>query len=105
MFCSHIPCFFAASLIESNIIPTLSQEVQKEPIIALDGGTDGLDFYKTIITDAHSFLKQNGKLFLEIGYNQKQSLFDLINSSSKYSEPTCIKDLSGNDRVIITSKI
>lgn len=87
--------------IETSIIPTLSKEVQKEPHIALDGGVDGLDFYKTIIDNSTHYLNTDGKVFLEIGYNQKQSLFDLINKSYPNKIPECIKDLSGNDRVII----
>lgn len=87
--------------IESSTIPTLSLEVQKEPLLALDGGTDGLDFYRNIITNCHKFLKKDGKLFLEIGYNQKNKLFELINNSENLHDVTCIKDLNNNDRVII----
>ncbi len=87
--------------IETNTIPLLSKEVQYEPTIALDGGTDGLDFYKTIIDNYQKYLNKNGKVFLEIGYNQKNSLFELIHSHNKNITTTCIKDLSGNDRVII----
>ena len=87
--------------IETNIIPTLSPEVQKEPHLALNGGFDGLDFYKQIINNSEKYLNTNGKVFLEIGYNQKNVLFDLIHSKKANSVPECIKDLSGNDRVII----
>lgn len=91
--------------IESDTIKTLSPEVQYEPNIALDGGVDGLDFYKIIINNSANYLKNNGKLFLEIGYNQKDSLFNLINNSNDFSDPVCLKDFSGNDRVIICKKI
>lgn len=91
--------------IESNTILTLNAEVQKEPKIALDGGIDGLDFYKIIINNGFNYLKNNGKLFLEIGYNQKNKLFELISKSEYFSEPICVKDLSNNDRVIICKKI
>lgn len=87
--------------IETNVIPTLDEEVQKEPNIALDGGLDGLDFYKIIVKNAKKYLKPNGKVFLEIGYNQKEKLFQLINNTDFDTEPTCIKDLSNNDRVVI----
>lgn len=87
--------------IETNVIPTLSNEVQKEPHIALDGGNDGLDFYKIIINNVKKYLKPNGKVFLEIGFDQKEKLFELIKNADFDVEPTCVKDLSDNDRVII----
>lgn len=87
--------------IETNIIPTLSSEVQQEPHIALNGGNDGLDFYKIIVNSSKKYLKPNGKVFLEIGFDQKEKLFELINNSDYNTEPVCIKDLGGNDRVII----
>lgn len=87
--------------IESETIKTLSPEVQKEPKLALDGGQDGLDFYKIIINNSKNYQNPNGKVFLEIGYNQKESLFELIKAANSKNTPTCIKDLSGNDRVII----
>lgn len=87
--------------IETNVIPTLSSEVQQEPHIALNGGNDGLDFYKIIVNSSKKYLKPNGKVFLEIGFDQKEKLFELINNSDYNTEPVCIKDLGGNDRVII----
>lgn len=90
--------------IETDTIKTLCKEVQKEPLIALDGGLDGLDFYKVIINTSSEFLRDFGKLFLEIGYNQKSKLFNLINNSHTFTQPSCIQDLGGNDRVIICTK-
>lgn len=86
--------------IETHVINTLSKEVQKEPNLALDGGDDGLKFYRLIIKNAKDYLASNGKVFIEIGYDQKEKLFEIINSSEHFSNPNCIKDLSGNDRVI-----
>lgn len=91
--------------IEKDVIQTLSPEVQKEPIIALDGGIDGLNFYKIIINNSYNYLNNNGKLFLEIGYNQKESLFKLIENNGYYTNWSCIKDLAGNDRVITFEKV
>lgn len=91
--------------IEKHVISSLSEEVQKEPHIALDGGIDGLKFYKIIIDNSYNYLNANGKLFLEIGYNQKDSVFDLIKKSGQYEKYNCIKDLSNNDRVIFCEKI
>lgn len=87
--------------IETDIINTLSQEVQKEPHLALDGGYDGLKFYKIIANNSYNYLSENGKVFLEIGFNQKDKLYDIINNSEHFKNPTCIKDLEQNDRVII----
>lgn len=87
--------------IESNVINTLSKEVQKEPKLALDGGEDGLKFYETIIKNARNYIKQSGSIFLEIGYNQKEKIKEIFNSYKYYSKIKCVKDLAGNDRVII----
>lgn len=87
--------------IKSKIIKTLEKEVQNEPLIALDGGEDGLDFYKIIIQTAYKHLKENGILALEIGYDQKEEVIKLIEESNKYINIYCKKDLTGNDRIII----
>ena len=86
--------------IETDVIKSLSIEVQKEPNIALDGGFDGMHFYKIIINNTSNYLNSNGKVFLEIGFNQKDKIFNLIKQSEIDFNPVCIKDLSGNDRVI-----
>ena len=90
--------------IERNVIENLDKQVQKEPIIALDGGEDGLDFYKKIINEALSYLESNGYLCFEIGYNQKNEVQNLLSNSGKYQNIYCKKDLCGNDRVIIAKK-
>lgn len=75
--------------------------LEYEPKLALDGGKDGLKFYKIIIDQAHKYLKENGIILLEIGYDQKEEIIKLVQNSKKYKEAKCIKDLFGNDRVII----
>lgn len=90
--------------IRKDEIKKLSEEVQKEPKIALDGGEDGLDFYKKIINEASSYLESNGYLCFEIGYNQKNEVQNLLSNSGKYQDIYCKKDLCGNDRVIIAKK-
>lgn len=82
--------------IETDVIKTLPTEVRNEPIIALDGGKDGLKFYKIILSEYKKYLKKDGYLLLEIGYKQAKSVGELINLN--YS---IIEDLAGNDRVII----
>lgn len=87
--------------IKTDVIPKLDKQVQNEPHIALDGGKDGLKFYKIIIEKAKKYLKENGKLILEIGYDQKEVVENLIKQSGQYKKIEVIKDLSQNDRVII----
>ena len=81
--------------IESDVIKKLDKDVQKEPHIALDGGEDGLDFYRIIRKDIEKYL--DGYLLLEIGYNQKEKVLKMFEGG------TCIQDYAGNDRVIIWS--
>lgn len=87
--------------IETDTIKTLSKDVQNEPRIALDGGKDGLDFYKKISENAYKFLNRQGYLCLEIGYNQKQSVSKILENQKRYVNIYCKKDLCENDRVII----
>ena len=86
-------------------IKTLSNEVQSEPHLALDGGTDGLYFYRKIVEQAHSHLNENGYLCLEIGEDQKEKVVELIKQNGGYKDIKTYKDLGDNDRVIICKKI
>lgn len=88
--------------IKKEVIKTLTKEVQREPNMALDGGRDGLDFYRKIIHQAYEFLKYKGYLCLEIGYDQKIDVIELIEQEEKYGDTYGKKDLYGNDRIIIT---
>ncbi len=88
--------------IETDVIKTLSKEVQNEPIIALDGGQDGLDFYRRIVKDAKKFLNENGFLALEIGYNQRESVEKLLKENN-YKNIYSQKDLGGNDRIVVAN--
>ncbi len=88
--------------VKREIIKKLDKEVQKEPKIALDGGYDGLDFYRKIINEADEYLKFHGYLCLEIGYDQKEEVEELIRKQEKYVGTYCKKDLCDNDRVIVT---
>lgn len=87
--------------IKKTDINYLSQEVQKEPQIALDGGYDGLDFYRKISYQAIDYLKFGSYLCFEIGFDQKEDVMDIINKVEHYTGTYCKKDLCGNDRVII----
>lgn len=89
--------------IETNIIKELSKEVQNEPLLALDGKEDGLYFYREISKNAIKYLNDGGIIAFEIGYNQKESVEQILkenNFINVYSK----KDLSGNDRIVIGYK-
>lgn len=86
--------------IETKVISELPKEVQNEPRLALDGGEDGLNFYREIAKNAYKYLKTNGFLVIEIGYNQKDTVIEILSNETKYKNIECIKDLSNNDRVI-----
>ena len=88
--------------IRKSIIDTLDEEVKKEPHIALDGGEDGLYFYKKIIKESYQYLKYGAYLCLEIGYDQKEDVIKIIESENKFENTYSKKDLYDNDRIIIT---
>ena len=89
--------------IEKAVIETLQTEVKDyEPRIALDGGEDGLVFYRRITETAHNFLKKGGLLAFEIGYNQGESIRGLMQND--FYDTEVIKDLNDNDRVVIGLK-
>ena len=83
-------------------IKLLSSEVQKEPEIALDGGYDGLDFYRKIANQAIDYLKFESYLCFEIGFDQQEDVIEIIKDTKHYNDTYCKKDLFGNDRIIIT---
>ncbi|MBO4816511.1 MAG: peptide chain release factor N(5)-glutamine methyltransferase [Clostridia bacterium] len=90
--------------IKTDVIKTLPKEVQKEPKLALDGGEDGLEIYKKIINEGYNYLNQDGYLCLEIGYDQKKEVIELLNKSKKYKDIYSKKDLAGNDRIVICKR-
>lgn len=90
--------------IRTDVIKTLSEEVKNEPILALDGGIKGLDFYNIIAENAKKYLNENGYLVLEIGYDQKTEVVNLL-EAQEYSEIRVIKDMGGNDRVIVCKNL
>ncbi|MBU3176919.1 peptide chain release factor N(5)-glutamine methyltransferase [Clostridium estertheticum] len=86
--------------IRKEVIPTLMDDVKGyEPFIALCGGEDGLDFYRRITKESILVLEKGGLLAFEIGYDQKEAVTDILLKSG-FNNIECIKDLSGNDRVI-----
>lgn len=87
--------------IKTDVIPTLQQEVQKEPLLALDGGKDGLDIYRRIFKEAKEVLKENGLLILEIGYDELEDIKVLLKENKEYKLIESVKDYGKNDRGII----
>lgn len=88
--------------IKRNVIETLDKQVRKEPYMALDGGLDGLDFYRKIIKNSYEYLKYHGFLCLEIGFDQKIDVIELIENEEKFENTYSKKDLFDNDRIIVT---
>ena len=85
--------------VESDVIETLDDSVKKyEPHLALDGGKDGLRFYRILALQAHEHLTDNGVMVLEIGYNQGQTVPELL--GERY-DTQVINDYGGNDRIVI----
>lgn len=88
--------------IPTDEIRKLPKDVRQEPTIALDGGKDGLDFYRKIFVNGNEYLNRQGYLCVEIGYNQKEAVRKIIEKKERYVQTYCIKDLCQNDRVIVT---
>lgn len=87
--------------IKTNMISILQEEVKKhEPLSALDGGRDGLEFYRTIVEKAADHLTPGGYLLMEIGHDQGEDLRKMLKDSHKYTPAEVIKDLPGRDRVV-----
>lgn len=88
--------------IETEVIDTLEKEVKDhEPMLALDGGADGLDFYRQIVENAPKHLNKGGMLFLEIGHNQGEALEKLLSEMGVYQDIQVKKDYADLDRVVI----
>ena len=86
--------------IETGFLKKLPSEVKCEPTLALDGGKDGLDFYRRIIKDAKTRLNKDGVLALEIGFEQKDRVVELMKNEG-YKGVYCKKDYGGNDRIVV----
>ena len=90
--------------IRTEVIETLAPEVRcAEPRLALDGGEDGLDFYRRIIQEAPAYLVIGGRIMLEIGYDQAADVSLLLQDAGYYGIEA-IKDYGGNDRIVTAVK-
>ena len=81
--------------IPHDVIATLEPELAYEPEAALDGGEDGLDFYRVMLEEYRSLLDKDGFFLFEIGYDQAQAVADLAQGAVRV-----IRDLGGKDRVL-----
>jgi len=91
--------------IPTGVLPTLLREVREhEPLLALDGGEDGLDFYRRILEEAWRYLVEEGVLLLEIGYDQGITVPLLAEEAGAYGPVEIIKDLAGKDRVAVIKR-
>lgn len=84
-----------------SVIEGLEPEVRDhEPMMALDGGRDGLDFYRIIAAQAPEHLKKGGVLMLEIGFDQREAVQGLIEETGQFEKILGLTDLTGKDRIV-----
>jgi release factor glutamine methyltransferase len=86
--------------IKHSDIEHLQKEVRREPRISLDGGEDGLDFYRRIAGKTRNYLKKGGALFLEIGAGQVADVIRIFESMNIFNVHKIIKDFTGIERVL-----
>ena len=91
--------------IPSGELKTLQAEVKSEPRLALDGGEDGLNFYRRIISNAPRFLVSGGLLAVEVGINQAAAVKNLIELDGNFHDAEILKDLAGIDRVVFARRL
>ncbi len=94
VICSNPP------YIKRDELSGLAPEVAAEPAIALDGGADGLDFYRRIMSQAASFLEPPGFVVLEIGWDQAEAVRSL-GEGAGFAHLETVRDYSGQDRVVV----
>ena len=90
--------------IPSDDIAALAPEVRSEPMLALDGGEDGLDVVRRLISDAPPLLADGGALVLEIGAGQAPAVVALFAADGRYDPATTTKDLAGIERAVSARK-
>ncbi|MBF0483715.1 MAG: peptide chain release factor N(5)-glutamine methyltransferase [Candidatus Omnitrophica bacterium] len=101
--------FFDMIISNPPYIPTdqlknLPKDVRQEPDLALNGGIDGLDYYRIIVEHAHKFLIGSGRLIMELGDDQFDLVADMIKAKGCFSKPEFILDYVGIKRIIFADK-
>ena len=82
-------------------IAGLQPEVRREPHVALDGGRDGLDFYRRIIARAPHYLRKGGLLIMEMGFQQREAIENIFREPGIFEVTEVVKDYNNIDRVIV----
>ncbi len=83
-------------------LPQLDRNVRQfEPMLALDGGVDGLTLHRRILADAPARLIPNGRVFLEIAFDQGQAAMKMAGAHPAFDEVSLLRDLGGRDRVLV----
>lgn len=90
--------------IPTGDIRELAPEVKNEPVLALDGGADGLDFYRILAKEVPSHLKKDGFLAMEVGINQADDVKKMMEETGELELSEIIKDLGGIDRAVVMRK-
>jgi len=90
--------------VPSGELGGLQEEVKREPVLALDGGTDGLDFVRRIIDGASGLLRPGGRLMMEIGIGQSGEVGVIIDGTDGLNMVGFIKDHAGIERIVVAEK-
>ena len=86
--------------IKTEDLSSLQEEVKKEPMLALDGGVDGLDFYRILCDNAYKHLFDGGALYMECGIKQSREIKEMFDSSNNYLEAQIYSDINGVERIV-----
>jgi release factor glutamine methyltransferase len=87
--------------VASAEINGLQPEISYEPKLALDGGSDGLDFYRRIIRASRDYLGQGSFLIMEMGFNQYPRIKEIFRDSGKFDTIKAVRDYNDIDRVVL----
>lgn len=91
--------------IKTDDLKNLQSEVKLEPQIALDGGNDGLKFYKILATDGALYLKSGGTLYVEYGIGESNDILKILEDSKNFKNIEIIKDIMGIERIIKAERV
>ena len=87
--------------IPSEVLNTLEREISFEPVSALEGGSDGLDFYRRIISRAASYLNKGGFLIMEIGFGQSGLIENIVKKAGNFEIIEVVRDYNNIERVMV----
>jgi len=76
-----------------------------EPLVALDGGPDGLAFYRRLLSKGPAYLRPNGWLVMEIGHGQQAAILCLAQNQPDLSKDGCARDYAGRERIVFACKV